>query len=110
MTEISDEMVEAAAEAGFQESLKMCGGFTSRKLSVNGLSVGNYRIMRAALAAAEAVRSKTHVVVEPQSPAEAIHKWWANQRGSAEIPQALIDLYRQGQLRLRASGGNRDGR
>jgi len=91
MTEISDEVFGAALEA-----------FLSQARTEDGL--------RAALAAAEAVRSRTHVVVEPQSPAEAIHEWWANQRGSAEIPQALIDLYRQGQLRLRASGGNRDGR
>lgn len=68
---ITDEMVEAGAEAGFQESLLMFAGFTSRDVSVNGLSVGNYRIMRAALTAALAALRKTHAVVPRDAGADA---------------------------------------
>lgn len=57
---VSDEAVKAAADAAHKEALAMINqtGATSREVSVNGLSVGNYRIMRAALEAAEVVRER----------------------------------------------------
>lgn len=98
---ISDEAVEAAVDCMTTPYLR------TLLLSVGGDLEENRNIARAiaraALSGADAVRGRTEV-----SDAEAIHQWWADKRGSAEVPQALIDLYRTGKLMLSAAGDTHD--